>query len=110
GAAFLGLAVSGAPLAAFAAGDKTSLTLRTAEDLSNLDPANRTGPTDLNVIWAVQQGLITFKPGSTEWQLDAAEEITQVSDTEISFKLREGLTFTDGYGPVTAEDVKFSFE
>src|SRR5262249_29200541 len=55
-------------------------------------------------------GLIAFKPGSTEWRLDAAEEIKQVNDTEIDFKLRPGLTFTGGYGPFTAEDVKFSFE
>jgi peptide/nickel transport system substrate-binding protein len=86
------------------------IVVRVERDLANLDPANRTGPIDVNVLNAVQQGLIAFKPGTTEWELDAAEEITQVSDTEISFKLRPGLTFTDGYGDLMAEDVKFSFE
>ncbi len=85
----------------------SSASIRTS---SNLDPANRTGPIDVNVIWSVQQGLICFKPGSTEWELDAAEELEQVSDTEIRFKLRSGLAFTGGYGDLTAEDVKFSFE
>ena len=33
-----------------------------------------------------------------------------MSDTEIDFKLRPNLTFTGNYGPLTAEDVKFSFE
>jgi peptide/nickel transport system substrate-binding protein len=109
GAGLIALAASGA-LAPALAQDKTSITIRISEDLSNLDPANRTGPTDLNVIWSVQQGLVSFKPGTTDWELDAAEEITQVSDSEINFKLRDGLAFTGGYGPLTAEDVKFSFE
>lgn len=110
GSALLAAATTGLlkPRSARAAGD--TITIRTEEDLNNLDPANRTGPIDVNVINAVQQGLIAFKPGSTEWELDAAEEIKQESDTEISFKLRSGLKFTDGYGDVTAEDVKFSFE
>ena len=51
-----------------------------------------------------------FKPGTTEWENDAAAEIKQVSDTLIEFKLKEGLKFTGDYGPLTAEDVKFSFE
>jgi peptide/nickel transport system substrate-binding protein len=96
------------PNRAYAAHDK--IIVRVERDLGNLDPANRTGPIDVNVLNACMQGLISFKPGSTEWQLDAAESITQVSDTEIDFKLRAGLAFTGGYGPLTADDVKFSFE
>ncbi len=95
---------------AFAGADRTRIVVRIDKDLVNLDPANRSGPVDLNVIWSVQQGLISFKPGSTEWELDAAEELEQVSDTEIRFKLRSGLAFTAGFGELTAEDVKFSFE
>ncbi|OBZ94620.1 ABC transporter substrate-binding protein [Pararhizobium polonicum] len=95
---------------AFAAADRTKIVVRVDKDLVNLDPANRSGPVDLNVIWSVQQGLISFKPESTEWELDAAEELVQVNDKEIRFKLRPGLTFTGGYGELTAEDVKFSFE
>lgn len=106
----LALAAAGVPYPVFAATDRARIVVRIEQDLSNLDPANRTGPVDLNVIWSVQQGLVSFKSGTTEWELDAAEEIKQVSDTEISFKLREGLSFTDGYGELTAEDVKFSFE
>src|ERR1700674_2364589 len=88
----------------------SSIVVRVERDLGNLDPPNRTGPVDGNILFACMQGLIGFKPGSTEWRLDAAEEIKQVSDTEIDFKLRPGLAFTGGYGPLTAEDVKFSFE
>ena len=93
-----------------AAAAQDTLIVRVDRDLKNLDPANRTGAVDVNVINVVQQGLVGFKPGSTEWQLDAAEDIKQVTDTEIEFKLRPGLAFTGGYGEMTAEDVKFSFE
>jgi peptide/nickel transport system substrate-binding protein len=96
------------PKSALAAHSK--IVVRVERDLANRDPANRTGPIDVNVLFACMQGLIGFKPGSAEWRLDAAEEIKQVSDTEIDFKLRPGLVFTGGYGPLTAEDVKFSFE
>ena len=34
----------------------------------------------------------------------------QVSPTLIEFTLKPGQMFTDGYGEMTAEDVKFSFE
>ncbi|ANL31864.1 dipeptide/oligopeptide ABC transporter substrate-binding protein (plasmid) [Rhizobium phaseoli] len=95
---------------AFASADRSKIVVRVEKDLVNLDPANRSGPVDLNVLWSVQQGLISFKPGSTEWELDAAEELEQVNATEIRFKLRSGLVFTSGYGELTAEDVKFSFE
>lgn len=110
GASIATLVALGGVHPAFADADRTKIVVRVDKDLSNLDPANRSGPVDLNVIWSVQQGLISFKPGSTEWELDAAEELEQVSDTEIRFKLRSGLAFTGGYGELTAEDVKFSFE
>ena len=110
GSALLAAATLGLirPNAAFAAHDK--ITVRVERDLGNLDPANRTGPLDVNILNAVMQGLIAFKPGSTEWELDAAADIKQVSDTEIDFTLRPDQNFTGGYGPLTAEDVKFSFE
>jgi peptide/nickel transport system substrate-binding protein len=110
GSAVLAAATMGLirPSRAFAAHDK--IVVRVERDLANLDPANRTGPIDVNILNACMQGLVSFKPGTTEWQLDAAEEIKQVSDTQIDFKLRPDLAFTGGYGPLTAEDVKFSFE
>jgi peptide/nickel transport system substrate-binding protein len=110
GSALLAAATLGLvrPNTAFAAHDK--ITVRVERDLGNLDPANRTGPLDVNILNAVMQGLIAFKPGSTEWELDAAAHIKQHSDTEIDFTLRPDQAFTGGYGPLTADDVKFSFE
>ncbi|WP_166015935.1 MULTISPECIES: ABC transporter substrate-binding protein [Chelativorans] len=42
--------------------------------------------------------------------MDAAESIEQVSPLQIDFTLKKGQMFTDGYGEMTADDVKFSFE
>ena len=93
---------------AFAAGDE--LVVRIETDIGNLDPANRVGSTEDNIIIAVCQGLARFKPGTLEWEPDAAKTIKQVSETEIEFELHPGQMFHGGYGEMTAEDVKFSFE
>ena len=58
----------------------------------------------------VYQRLMQPKPNSSEIELDAAAEIKQTSPTTIEFRLKPGLMFTDGFGEMTAEDVKFSFE
>ncbi|WP_204310922.1 hypothetical protein, partial [Stenotrophomonas maltophilia] len=79
-------------------------------DLTVLDPAFRQGPHDGNVIRVVYQRLIAQKPNSAEVELDAAAELKQVSPTLIEFTLKPGQMFTDGFGEMTAEDVKFSFE
>ena len=50
------------------------------------------------------------KPNSSELELDAAAEVKQVSPTVIEFRLKPGQMFTDGFGEMTADDVKFSFE
>ena len=91
-------------------GPRPSITVRIDRDLVNLDPANRTGPWDGNVMRAVYQRLMRQKPNSTELELDAAAEVKQLSPTVIEFKLKPGQMFSDGFGEMTAEDVKFSFE
>lgn len=83
---------------------------RIERDIQNLDPAFRTSTVEANILRVVQQRLVRFKPGAFEWELDAAESISQVSPTVIEFALRPGQNFTGGYGEMTAEDVKFSFE
>ena len=56
--------------------------------------------------------LISYKPGADrwEWELEAAEEVKQLDDTTIAFRLKRGWQWTGGFGELTAEDVKFSFE
>jgi peptide/nickel transport system substrate-binding protein len=89
---------------------KTSIAVRIERDITVLDPAFRGGPHDANVIRCVYQRLIKQKDGSVETELDAAAELKQVSPTLIEFTLKPGQMFTDGFGEMTAEDVKFSFE
>ncbi|AMJ61726.1 ABC transporter substrate-binding protein [Bosea sp. PAMC 26642] len=89
---------------------KTSISVRIDRDVTALDPAFRGGPHDANIFKSVYQRLIKQKDNSAETELDAASELKQVSPTLIEFTLKPGQMFTDGYGEMTAEDVKFSFE
>ena len=98
------------PRLARAADAHTTYTARSDREVASLDPAFRGSPEDGSIIWAVFQRLIRFKPGSTDWEYDAAAEIKQTSDTVVEFRLKPGQMFTDGYGEMTSDDVKFSFE
>jgi peptide/nickel transport system substrate-binding protein len=92
------------------AGPRPNITVRIDRDIVVIDPAHRTGPQDGNVTRAVHQRLMKQKPNSAELELDAATEVKQVSPTVVEFKLKPGQMFSDGFGEVTADDVKFSFE
>lgn len=109
----LAMAAALAPAAARAqagAGGET-LTIGMIRDLQGaLDPTTRLSTPEANVLKAVCPGLIAFKPSSFEWQLALAKSIGLEGDTTIGFELAPGHQFTDGFGEVTAEDVKFSFE
>jgi peptide/nickel transport system substrate-binding protein len=108
----LGLATASAGMSevVFAAGKKI-LKVRTYADMRSLDPAFSQGVVDEEIQSSIYSKLIQYKPGR-EWgyQLDAAESIKQASPTTIKFKLKQGIMFTNGFGEMTAEDVKFSYE
>ncbi len=89
---------------------KTSISVRIERDITVLDPAFRGGPHDAQIIRSVFQRLISYKPSSEQTELDAASEVKQVSPTLIEFTLKPNQMFSDGYGEMTADDVKFSFE
>ncbi|MBI3506584.1 MAG: ABC transporter substrate-binding protein [Proteobacteria bacterium] len=91
-------------------GARTKINVRIDRDLSVLDPAGRTGPWDGNVVRSIFQRLMKQKPNSAELENDAASEVKQTSPTIVEFTLKPGQMFTDGFGEMTAEDVKFSFE
>jgi peptide/nickel transport system substrate-binding protein len=92
------------------AAPRTNITVRIDRDLEVLDPSARTGPWDGNVVRTVFQRLLKQKPNSAELENDAAAEVNQTSPTIVEFRLKPGQMFTDGFGEMTAEDVKFSFE
>lgn len=87
------------------------LRLRTYSDMRTLDPAFSQGVVDEEIQSSIYNKLVQYRPGREwGWQLDAATHIKQVSDTRIEFALRDDIGFTNGFGAMTAEDVKFSFE
>src|ERR671918_479235 len=91
--------------------DPTTLRIRSYSDLQVLDPLNRLAQPEGDIMDAIFSNLIKAKPGdSWDWQLDAAEAIEQVDERHIQFTIRKGIMFTGGFGELTADDVKFSFE
>jgi peptide/nickel transport system substrate-binding protein len=60
---------------------------------------------------SIFSGLVKYKPGSYEVVGDLANDWELSDDNKtITFYLKENVQFHNGYGEVTAEDVKFSFE
>ena len=99
---------TGLPRAAFAA--RESVAVRIERDIQNLDPANRIGAVEGNILRAVQPRLARSSRASSNGSRRMSESITQVDEKTIEFTLKKGMKWEGGYGEVTAEDVKFSFE
>jgi len=92
-------------------GNDNILRIRTDDDISNLDPAFIVRWVDDTVSRAVMEGLIRYIPDSYETENLLAEWFEPSDDgLEIRFRLREGIQWHHGYGELTTEDVKFSFE
>ncbi len=92
-----------------AAQARPAIAVRIDRDVEVLDPAFRSGLQDGNIIRAIYQRLFTVSPGG-DLVPDAASKLEQTSPTTVEFTLKPGQVFTDGFGEMTAEDVKFSFE
>jgi peptide/nickel transport system substrate-binding protein len=87
------------------------LRVRSYSDIQNLDPAYRKAAPEDDIMRCIFVGLAGMKAGDEwAWELDSASRLEQVDDTHIEFTLIDGLVWTDGFGPVTADDAKFSFE
>jgi peptide/nickel transport system substrate-binding protein len=87
------------------------LRIRVTGDLTDADPAFHPAGTDTLTAETVGEGLIAYKPGSWEWEKVLADSIEPSADgKKITFTLRQGVQFHGGYGELTAEDVKFSYE
>lgn len=88
------------------------LKIRIPADIQDMDPAFMTGSLENSITNNIYQGLIEYR-GNYDKYFDALiSEPLKVSDDglKISFKLQEGIQFQKGYGEMTADDVKFSFE
>ena len=110
GSATLGAAALAGPRLSMSA-EGSVLRIRSYSVFQVLDPAFLLSAPEEWIAGAIFNKLVSFKPGTVwETELDAAQSIDQVDDTHIEFTLRPGILFTNGYGEMSAEDVKFSYE
>jgi peptide/nickel transport system substrate-binding protein len=87
------------------------LHIRNYADVGTLDPPYTISGAEGIVINAIFQGLLKFKQdGSWDTEPDAAEYFEQIDDTHYAFRLKPGQVFNNGFGEMTADDVKFSYE
>ncbi len=102
-------ATTAAPTAPPSAVSKV-LKVRISGDITNLDTANVTGHVEDTIDRAVMEGLFRYSPdGKLEPQL--AETYTVSADgLTVDFTLRKGVMWQRGYGELTMDDVKYSYE
>ncbi len=92
-------------------GDTEELRIRQSGDPGSLDPAWLDGTTEDAILMTIMEGLVSFRPGTDEIVNQLAETFESSDDgLRHDFTLKEGIQFHGGYGELTAEDVKFSFE
>jgi oligopeptide transport system substrate-binding protein len=79
-------------------------------DLTTLDPAIGYDWQNWSVIKSIFDGLMDYKPGTTELVPDLAESYTISDDGQTyTFKLRDGIKFHNGRA-LKAADIKYSIE
>lgn len=90
------------------------LKVRIDKDINSLDPGYMVGGSDIEVQKAVLPILVDYQhdaSGQLGWMPSIfVESFVQRDPTHLDFKLKPGLMWTNGFGEVTAEDVKFSYE
>lgn len=110
-----GLAAGAVPLLSGCGGSAAapgkSLVLRLDVDMQSLDPAFASGRSDYEIMECVYEGLVNYRPG-TRRRVNVLADTFEVSrdGLQIRFTLKRGIRFHAGYGEVTADDVKFSYE
>lgn len=94
--------------AAEAAATGGDITITFQSTVSTLDPAIGYDWQNWSMIKSLFNGLMGYKPGTTELIPDLAESYTVSDDGKTyTFKLRSGVTFHNGR-TLTAEDVRYS--
>ena len=89
----------------------STLRVRNYSDIQVLDPGYILSAPETDVNQCLLLGLVSTQPGDDwAWAPEAAAEIDQVDDTHINFTLRDDIGWTNGFGAITAEDVKYSYE
>ena len=92
---------------------KTILNARLQRDITVLDPGYMVGGTEIAVQYAVMPRLahVVNEGGTFTWApSEYMAALSQDDPTHISFELKSGFKWTNGYGDFTAEDVKYSLD
>lgn len=92
---------------------KTVLKVRIAEDMQVLDPGYMIGSeAETTTVFATLPRLAFPKyDGSWSWRRsEFVSRLEQIDNLHIEFSLKPGFLWTGGFGELTAEDVKYSFE
>ncbi|HSB00197.1 MAG TPA: ABC transporter substrate-binding protein [Anaerolineales bacterium] len=86
------------------------LKVRLVRDINNLDTANVTGAVEDTITRTVMEGLFRYNAdGKLEPQLAESYKVSPDGLT-IDFTLRKGVQWQRGYGELTTDDVKYSYE
>jgi len=87
------------------------LRVRLGADIGNLDPAKIFLIENQTVAGHIYNGLVKYdqKTNNIVPDLAASWEVSPDA-TVYTFKLRTGVSFHKGFGPLTSDDVKFSFD
>src|SRR5438094_974713 len=93
------------------AGATGTLTFLWGGDTDKLDPPAMTTQEGFIATTALYEGLVRYKPNSTDVEPALAERMPDISSDGLAytFHLRSGIKFHDG-SPLTAEAVAFSFD
>jgi len=87
------------------------LRVRFGSDIGNLDPAKIFLIENQTVAGHLYNGLVKYDQKTNNIVPDLASSWEISADgTVYVFKLKSGVTFHKGFGPLTSDDVKFSFE
>ena len=78
-------------------------------DVQSLDPHNTTDTLSISISNTMYESLITFDENQNIVPLLAESYKAEDDNLTYTFVLKDGVTFHDG-SPVTAEDVKYSFD
>ena len=108
------LATAGAAVGPRIAGSAENkvLRIRAYRDIKILDPGYMIGGREITLQYACLAQLANYSPGD-KWAWQPSYFVTalsQVDDLNIHFTLRPGIQWSNGFGELTSEDVKYSFE
>jgi len=94
--------------------DKKVLNARSHLKLASLDPGYMVGGSEITVQWALMPRLANFAfadDGSLSWEPSHfVDSLVQTDPTHIDFAIKPGMKWSNGFGELTAEDVKYSLE